>query len=84
MGMFEKAKGVANEAAGQVEESYGEATNSHQHRLEGQARQIYGKGLGAASDAMDTAKQQVETNPLTSVAISAGIGLIIGYLLGRK
>ncbi|WP_368072897.1 glycine zipper domain-containing protein [Hafnia alvei] len=33
---------------------------------------------------MDTAKQQVETNPLASVAISAGIGLVLGYLLGRK
>lgn len=84
MSIFEKAKGAATESAGHVEETYGDATDSLDHQLKGQAKQACGKGMRAASQAVDTVKQQVESNPLASVAIIAGVGVVLGYLLGRK
>lgn len=84
MGIFDKAKGTVTESAGHVEETYGDVTDSLEHQLKGQAKQVCGKGMRVASQACDTVKQQIEGNPLASVAIVAGVGVVLGYLLGRK
>jgi ElaB/YqjD/DUF883 family membrane-anchored ribosome-binding protein len=38
----------------------------------------------AAQDAMHKVNRQVRANPWTAVGIAAGIGFVVGILLGRK
>jgi len=47
--------------------------------------QIAGKALQeTATDAVDTVDEQVHRNPWTAVGIAAGVGLVLGILLGRR
>lgn len=91
MGIFEKTKGTATEVIGDVQSKYGEATDSIEHQLKGQAKKIYGEGQQIASDVTDKVKEYAETthqkiqkNPLVSTTVALGVGLIIGLLLGKK
>lgn len=58
--MENKVKGAAKEAAGKVQEAWGDATNQPEHSIKGQAKQVEGKvqrkvgeAQGAVKDALD-------------------------------
>jgi len=59
-----------------AEESLRAARNRMQ--MAGKARQE------TATDAVDTGDEQVHRNPWTAVGIAAGVGLVLGILLGRR
>ncbi|OKB68255.1 hypothetical protein BHU62_01930 [Serratia marcescens] len=82
--MFGKAEDKANEAAGAVEEAFGKAVDSPEHQVRGAARKYASRASYAARDAADSVKNQVEANPLAGVAVAAAIGIVFGFLLGRK
>jgi uncharacterized protein YjbJ (UPF0337 family) len=82
--MFGKAEDKVNEAAGAVEEAFGKATDSPDHQVKGAARKYASQASYAARDAADTVRTQVESNPLAGVAIAAAVGIVFGFLLGRK
>ncbi|PIJ51851.1 CsbD family protein [Erwinia sp. OLTSP20] len=79
-----KAKDKAEEYAGLAEEAYGEATDAPGHRLRGATRRYAAQASDAARDVTSNVREQVSDNPLSGLAIAAGIGIIFGYLLGRK
>ena len=79
--MFGKAEDKANEAAGAVE-AFGKAVDSPEHQVRGAARTP--QASYAARDAADSVRTQVEANPLAGVAVAAAVGIVFGFLLGRK
>lgn len=82
--MFGKAEDKVKEAAGAAQEAYGDAAGSPEHQVKGAARKYVSQASYAARDAADTVRGQVESNPLAGVAIAAAVGIVFGYLLGRK
>ncbi|HEB0100443.1 TPA: CsbD family protein [Serratia marcescens] len=82
--MFGKAEDKANEAAGTVEEAFGKAVDSPEHQVRGAARKYASQASYAARDAADSVRTQVEANPLAGVAVAAAVGIVFGFLLGRK
>lgn len=91
MGIFEKAKGEVTEAAGNVQDKYGELTDSAEHQIKGKAKKAYGEGQQVVSDVTekvkeyaDTTHKQIQKNPLVSTAVALGVGVIIGFFLGKK
>ncbi|MGP2820963.1 glycine zipper domain-containing protein [Serratia marcescens] len=82
--MFGKAEDKANEAAGAVEETFGKAVDSPEHQVRGAARKYASQASYAARDAADSVRTQVEANPLAGVAVAAAVGIVFGFLLGRK
>lgn len=82
--MFGKAEDKANEAAGAVEETFGQATDSPEHQFRGATRKYASQASYAARDAADSVRTHVESNPLAGVAIAAAVGIVFGFLLGRK
>lgn len=82
--MFGKVEDKANEAAGAVEETFGQAADSPEHQVRGAARKYASQANYAARDAADSVRTQVESNPLAGVAIAAAVGIMFGFLLGRK
>ncbi|CAK6493835.1 hypothetical protein PANNVG_02058 [Pantoea sp. Nvir] len=82
--MSGKIEDTVKEVAGAAEQQWGEATDSPRHRVRGAARRYSNQATYAARDAADTIKDQVQANPLAGLAVAAGVGVFIGFLLGRK
>ncbi|HCL9980548.1 TPA: DUF883 family protein, partial [Escherichia coli] len=45
---------------------------------------IAAQGGQAAQEAADVVRNNVENNPFAAISIAAGVGLLIGLLIGRK
>ncbi|MEH2921332.1 YqjD family protein [Samsonia erythrinae] len=82
--MFGKAEDKVKEIAGEAQEKYGELTDDSCHQAKGAARKYAAQGNQAVREAADVVKEHVEDNPLKAVSIAAGVGLLIGLLIGRK
>lgn len=82
--MSGKIEDKVKEAAGAVQEQWGAATGSSEHQTKGAARRYTNQASYAARDAADCIKDQVQSNPFAGLAVAAGVGVFIGFLLGRK
>ncbi|AVJ17327.1 glycine zipper domain-containing protein [Serratia rhizosphaerae] len=82
--MFGKAEDKAKEVAGAAQEAFGEATGSPEHEIKGAARKYASQASYAVRDGADVVRHRVESNPLAGVAVAAAVGVVFGYLLGRK
>lgn len=82
--MVGKVQDKAEELAGAAQETYGDITDSPEHSVKGAARKYASQASYAVRDAADTVKAQVSDKPYTGVAIAAAVGMVFGYLLGRK
>lgn len=82
--MFEKAEDKVKEAAGKAQEVYGRYNNSPEDEARGAARKYASQASYAVRDAADTVRDQVSSNPLGGLAIAGAVGIVVGYLLGRK
>jgi ElaB/YqjD/DUF883 family membrane-anchored ribosome-binding protein len=64
-------------SAGQMmEDSYGRASKM--------AQSSYEHGRDMASDLTETASEFVQARPMESVLVAAGVGLLVGFVLGRR
>lgn len=66
---FEHAKDAATQAANQVRD---------------RAAEYYSKGKEKVQACEETTEQYIRDNPMKSVLIAAGAGLVIGFLLRRR
>lgn len=82
--MAGKFQDKAEELVGSAQQAYGEATDSPEHTAHGAARKYASQASYAVRDAADTIKQQVSDKPYAGIAIAAAIGVVFGFLLGRK
>ncbi|EAA7680406.1 DUF883 domain-containing protein [Salmonella enterica subsp. houtenae serovar 44:z36,[z38]:-] len=82
--MFGKAEDKVKEVAGEAQEKYGELTDDYGHQVKGAARKVAAQGSQAAQEAAEVVRDNVENNPFAAISIAAGVGLLIGFLIGRK
>ncbi|MGG6107694.1 DUF883 family protein [Pantoea allii] len=82
--MSGKIEDAAKEVAGAAEQQWGEFTDSPRHRARGAARRYTNQASYAARDAADCIKDQVQSNPFAGLAVAAGVGVVLGFLLSRK
>lgn len=82
--MLEQAQGTVNEIAGKVQGAFGRATNDTATHLEGQARETMGKAQQVYGDALDHVRESAVKNPLGTIAVAAGVGLLVGLLCSRR
>jgi ElaB/YqjD/DUF883 family membrane-anchored ribosome-binding protein len=82
--MFNQTQDKVKEVAGAAQEAFGDATDSPEHQAKGAARKYASQASYAAKDAVSTAVDQVKENPFAGVAVAGAVGIVIGYLLGRK
>ncbi|MCE0490661.1 CsbD family protein [Pantoea sp. Mb-10] len=82
--MTDRAEAKLNEAAGAIQEKFGEAIGSHKHQARGAARRYPAQASYAVQDAAACMVKSVRDNPTTGLAVAASVGVIIGFLLGRK
>jgi len=82
--MFNQAEDKVKQVAGAAQEAFGDVTDSPEHQAKGAARKYASQASYAAKDAVSTAVDQVKENPFAGVAVAGAVGIVIGYLLGRK
>lgn len=82
--MFGKAEEKVKEVAGEAQQKYGELTDDYGNQVKGAARKVAAQGSQAAQDAAEVIRDNVESNPFAAISIAAGVGLLIGILIGRK
>ena len=82
--MSGKIEDTVKEVAGAAEQQWGEATDSPRHRVRGAARRYSNPPSSAPCHALvrDTALFRAIT--ACGLAVAAGVGVFIGFLLGRK
>lgn len=71
-----RVTGAARETVGKVQEAVGGLTGNREY----QARGMYNQGAGQAENIVGQLCDNVREQPLTSLAIAAGIGYILGRL----
>lgn len=80
----EQVKGAVEKVAGKAQGFLGDLTGDEQLQAEGVARQAAGQLQQTYGDALDTVSDFAKQKPLATVAIVAGVGLLLGLLLRRR
>jgi ElaB/YqjD/DUF883 family membrane-anchored ribosome-binding protein len=77
--------------ARRVKEDLREAANNVRHDVEDLARQagkearnFVGSAEKSVAEMTDSMTARIQDNPIQSIAISAGVGLVLGLLLSRR
>lgn len=53
-------------------------------RLESRGERLYGEARESLDHQVDACDRYVHDNPWTSIGIGAGVGMVIGMLIGRR
>lgn len=48
------------------------------------ANELYEQGLECVQDATDCSINSVKENPVTSILVATGVGIVLGFLLARS
>jgi ElaB/YqjD/DUF883 family membrane-anchored ribosome-binding protein len=76
-------KATAGQAGERIQEARARAEASL-HAARERLRSVEDDALRQAREMVDEGEAYVRQNPLTAVGIAAGIGLLVGLLLGRR
>lgn len=77
----EEIKGAVQKVAGKAQGALGDLTGDQQLQMEGQAREAAGQLQQTYGEVLDTVGDFVKRRPLASVAIGAGVLLVLRRLL---
>ena len=80
----EQVTGRVKKAVGKAQDFLGDMTDDEQLQAQGVARQAAGQLQQTYGDALDTVGDFAQRKPLATVAIVAGVGLVLGLLLRRR
>ncbi|MBT2370559.1 CsbD family protein [Pseudomonas fluorescens] len=80
----EHVKGTVEKVTGKAQDFIGDLTGDEQLQAEGLARQAAGQLQQTYGDALETVGDFAKHKPLATVAIVAGVGLLLGLLLRRR
>lgn len=79
----EQIEGVAEKVAGKAQSAAGKWLEDPALQAEGDARQASGQLTKSYGDALENVSAFVREKPLTSLAVAAGLALVVSRLLRR-
>lgn len=79
-GLMRETANVAGERAQDARSRAGESMRQARERLQGMEEEL----LTSARDAAHDTERYVRANPWQSIGIAAGVGLLLGLLIGRR
>ncbi|RYX96000.1 MAG: CsbD family protein [Comamonadaceae bacterium] len=82
--MFEKAEGTVRNLAGHVQEAVGNATGDASTQADGKANQFVGKAQETYGELLNDFRKCAVANPVSTVAVVAGIAFVLGALSTRR
>ena len=78
-----RVEGTIKNVTGKVQETAGNVFGDNETETRGQANQFAGDVQSSYGEALDTVRDLAADRPMTTIAAAAGVGLLIGLLLGR-
>ncbi|ANN67144.1 CsbD family protein [Bordetella bronchialis] len=82
--MLEKTEGTAEKWAGKAQDAIGEMTGDTGTQIKGKARELTGRAQESYGDALNMVRDCATNNPLATVAVAVGAGLLLGALLSSR
>lgn len=82
-----EAKGTVQDLAGQAQQAFGQVKDSARDlagNLTDRAQDAYSQGSDYARQGVQSVHGSVKENPLGSLAIAAGVGYLLAYLIHRR
>jgi|GEM_PF-6516243 uncharacterized protein YjbJ (UPF0337 family) len=80
----DSAKNKTEGLIGAAQKKFGEAVDAPDQQVKGAARQATAKVSEAINEAASGVREQVREYPLVGLAAIGTIGLLLGFILGRK
>ncbi len=78
-----RVEGTIKNVTGKVQETAGSVFGDSDTQAQGQANEFIGDVQSSYGEALDTVRDLAADRPMTTIAAAAGIGLLVGLLLGR-
>lgn len=78
-----RVDGTIKNVTGKVQEAAGNVFGDNETEARGQANQFAGEVQSSYGEALDTVRDLAADRPMTTIAAAAGVGLLVGLLLGR-
>ncbi|ARP81820.1 hypothetical protein CAL26_13915 [Bordetella genomosp. 9] len=82
--MLEKAEGTAQKWAGKAQDAIGEVTGDAGTQIKGKARELAGRTQESYGDALNMVRDCASSNPIATVAVAVGAGLLLGAMLSSR
>ncbi len=79
-----QAEGMLDDVTGEVKNAYGGLTGDTTTQVKGKAQQASGQAQQYYGEAIEATREFVADQPVTGLLAAAGLGLVLGYILGRR
>ena len=79
-----QAEGMLDDVTGKVKDAYGGLTGDTATQVKGKAQQASGQAQQYYGEAIEATRDFVADQPVTGLFAAAGLGLVLGYILGRR
>ena len=79
-----KTEGTFRDVAGKVQDAVGGLTGDAATQAKGKYNQAAGQAQSYYGDTMDSVRDFAADQPVTGLLIAAGVGLLVGFLIGRR
>jgi uncharacterized protein YjbJ (UPF0337 family) len=77
-------EGTARNVAGKVQDAVGGLTGDTATQLRGKTRQVAGQAQDTYGEAADEIRRFAAEQPLTTILLSVGFGVMLGFLIARR
>ena len=78
-----RVEGSIKNVSGKVQEAAGSVFGDSETEARGQANQFVGDAQSNYGEALDTVRDLAADRPITRIAAAAGVGLLLGLIIGR-
>lgn len=82
--MMDQAKGTVKDVVGKAQDALGGAAGDAATQIQGKARQAAGKVQKSYGEAVDGLRDAATSNPITTLAVVAGVGFFLGVMWSRR
>ena len=79
-----RIEGSARDVGGKLQDAAGELTGDTSTQIRGKANQTVGQAQGTYGKLVDQLQEMTQDQPMTVLISTLGIGLLFGFLLGRR
>jgi len=76
-------EGTARDLGGKVQEAVGGITGDEEMQAKGKVNQFAGQAQKTFGDAKEELQEQIKNQPLTALAVVAGLAFTLGFLARR-
>ena len=79
-----RVEGGAKNIGGKIEDAIGGLTGDTSTQAKGKANQAEGKIQGTYGEVLDEVRNYASDQPVATVMVAMGVGVLLGFLLGRR